>query len=110
MSKEELYNALQSKLHKEHAFWSYRKVGHISDEALIASVLLHLDIEDILSLFRLYPKRTIQNVWKEKMLVQEPMYHGLNRLYAFLLFDIKHPDKYIRDFRNKRDKSLVCKA
>jgi hypothetical protein len=110
MSNEELYNDLLGKLHKEHAFWSSQHVEHISHEALIASVLLHLDIDDIFSLFRLYPKRTIQEVWKEKMLAQEPMYHGLNRLYAFLLFNIKHPDKYIRDFRNKRNKSLGCKV
>lgn len=109
MSNEVLYNDLLSKLNKEHAFWSYQNVEHISDEALIASVLLHLDIDDIFSLFTLYPKRKVQKVWKEKMLAQEPMYHGLNRLYAFLLFNIKHPDKYIRDFRNKRNKSLVCK-
>ena len=110
MSNEELYNALLSKLHKEHAFWSYQNVDHISDEALIANVLLHLDIDDVLSLFKLFPKRKIQKIWQEKMLSQEPMYHGLNRLYAFLLFNIKHPDRYIRDFRNKRNKLLSCKV
>lgn len=110
MSNEELYNVLLSKLHKEHAFWSYQNVDGISDKAFIANVLLHLDIDDVLSLFKLFPKRTIQNIWKEKMLSQEPMYHGLNRLYAFLLFNIKHPDRYIRDYRNKRNKSLSCKV
>jgi hypothetical protein len=110
MSNEKLYDVLLSKLQKEHAFWSYHNVDHISDEVLIANVLLHLDIEDIISLFKLFPKRTIQKVWKEKMLAQEPLYHGLNRLYAFLLFNIKHPDRYIADYRNKRNKSLSCKV
>jgi hypothetical protein len=112
MIKEEIYMDLISKLHQEKAFWSYdtSKIENISDDALIAGVLLHLDIDDIFILFKLFPKRKIQKVWKDKMLAQEPMYHGLNRLYSFLLFDIKHPDKYIREYKNKRYKSLICKV
>lgn len=112
MSNEEIRKDLISKLKKEHVFWSYdnKKISHISDETLIANVLLHLDIDDILILFKLFPRRNIQKVWKDKMLAQEPMYHGLNRLYSFLLFNIKHPDRYIRDYKNKRYKSVICKA
>lgn len=112
MSNEDIYKELVSKLHGEHAFWSYENdnISHVSDESLIANVLLHLDIDDSLLLFKLYPRRKIQQVWKDKMLAQEPMYHGLNRLYAFLFFNIKHPDRYIRDFKNKRYKSLICKG
>jgi hypothetical protein len=111
MGSEEIHKELLEKLHKEHAFWSYDnpESASISDEMLIASVLLHLDIDDVLRLFKLFPRRKIQKVWKEKMLAQEPMYHGLNRLYSFLLFNIKHPDKYIRDFKNRRYKSQICK-
>ena len=110
MNCEQLYKVLFDKLKNEHAFWSFENIEQISDDALIASVLLHLDIDDIIILFKLFPKKKIQQVWKDKMLSQEPMYHGLNRLYAFLFFDIKHPDKYIRDFKNKRYKSLICKV
>jgi hypothetical protein len=112
LSKEQLYKSLINRLHKEHVFWSYDKsqISQISDDALIEKVLLHLDIDDIKALFKLYPKTKIQRVWKEKMLAQVPLYHGLNRLYAFLLFDIKHPDRYIRDFKNKRYKSIICKV
>ena len=112
MKNEQIHNDLIKKLHKEHAFWSYDKseIKQIPDDVLIANVLLHLDIEDIKSLFQLYPKRRIQKVWKDKMLSQEPMYHGLNRLYSFLFFNIKNPDRYIRDFKNKRYKTLICKV
>jgi hypothetical protein len=109
--KEELHKILIKKLQLEKAFWSYENnVKLLSDDILISKVLLHLDIDDIKVLFQLFPKRKIQKVWKEKMLSQEPMYHGLNRLYSFLLFDIKNPDKYIRDFKNKRLKSKICKV
>jgi hypothetical protein len=111
MDNQQIHNDLLHKLIKEHIFWSYDNydIGQISEETLISKVLLHLDIDDILSLFKLFPKRFIQQVWKKEMLSQEPLYHGLNRLYAFLFFDIKNPDRYIRDFKNKRYKSLLCK-
>jgi hypothetical protein len=112
MSNEQIHKGLINKLHQEHAFWSYNNddISKISDDALIAKVLLYLDIDDILVLFKLYPRRNIQNVWKDKMLAQDPMYHGLNRLYALLFFNIKHPDRYIRDYKNKRYKSVICKV
>jgi len=112
LNKEQLYKALINRLHQEHAFWPYDKsrIYQISDDVLIAKVLLHLDIDDIGILFKLYPKIKIQRVWKNTMLAQEPLYHGLNRLYSFLLFNIKHPDRYIRDHKNKRYKLIICKV
>ena len=112
MNSEQIHKVLISKLEQEHAFWSYSNIdiSKISDEELIAKVLLHLDIDDIFNLFKIFPKRTIQNVWKDKLVAKDPLYHGLNRLYALLFFHIKHPDKYNRDFKNKRYKSLICKV
>lgn len=112
MKNEQIYIGLITKLHEEHTFWSYDNPSRdqIPDDILISNVLLHLDIDDITSLFKLFPKRMIKKVWKEKMLAQEPMYHGLNRLYAGLFFGIKNPDRYIRDFKNNRYKTLICKV
>lgn len=112
MNKEQLHKELVKKLLRENAFWSYDKSGimNISDDVLIEKVLVHLDIDDIKKLFKLYPKTKIQRVWKATMLSQEPLFHGLNRLYSFLLFGIKHPDRYIREYINKRYKSIICKV
>lgn len=112
MNNDQLHKDLVTKLHKEQAFWSYdiSYMKQLPDDVLIEKVLLHLDIDDIKILFKLYPKRKIQRVWKDKMLSQEPMFHGLNRLYSFLLFNIKNPDRYIREHKNKRYKSLICKV
>ena len=62
VNKEQLHKDLIKKLNKEHAFWSYDKasVVHITDDILIEKVLLHLDIDDIKILFKLYPKIKIQ--------------------------------------------------
>jgi hypothetical protein len=111
MNADQLYTDLVKKLHEEHAFWSYDtdSLNQIPDDIFIEKVLLYLDIEEIKMLFKLYPKKRIKYVWKDNILSQEPMYHGLNRLYAFLFFNIKDPDRYIRDQKNKRYKSLICK-
>ncbi len=99
---------LTAKLHKIKAFWSYDpiRIKQIPEDVLIEKVLMHLDIEDVRLLFRLYSKKEIKQVWKEKMLRQEPGLNGLNRLYAFLFFDIKDPDRYIRDYKRQWSKSL----
>jgi hypothetical protein len=111
MSDEQIHIALINKLRQEHAFWSYDETSivKLSDERLIAEVLLHLDIDDIQNLFKIYPKRMIQKVWKDKMLSQEPMYHGLNKFYAWFFFNIKDTERYIRYYKNKRYKSILCK-
>jgi hypothetical protein len=112
MNSEYIHEVLINKLQQEHAFWSYSNIdiSKISDNELIAKVLMHLDIDDIFKLFKIYPKRKIQYVWKDKLLAQDPLYHGLNRLYAILFFNIKHPDKYISDIKNRRSKLLICKV
>lgn len=102
---------LAERLKQQKAFWSYdpASITTIPDKVLIEKVLLYLDIEDINRLFNLFPKKAIKKIWKEKMLIQEPMYHGLNRLFAFLYFEIKDPDRYIREFVKKRHQSIQCK-
>ncbi len=109
MDNNLLRKKLETKLIEENAFWSYDKssIEIIPDNEFIEKVLLHLDIEDVQSLFSLFPKKKIQKVWKETVLPREPLYQNLNRLYAFLLFDIKQPDKYIRYHKNKRTKSII---
>jgi len=109
VNNDQLRKGLQHKLIVENAFWSYDKssIVMIPDDVLIEKVLLHLDIEDVQDLFSLFPKKKIQKVWQEVILSREPLYHNLNRLYAFLLFDIKHPDRYIRYYKNKHIKSIV---
>lgn len=94
--KRELFD----KLLEYKAFWSYdlQSVASVSDETLIENVLLHLDLEEISILFKLFPIRKIKRIWKERMLRREPLYHNLNILYAFLFFRIKDPDRYIRQF------------
>ena len=109
MDNNLLRKKLQKKLIEENAFWSYDKssIEIIPDNEFIEKVLLHLDIEDVQALFSLFPKKKIQKIWQDEVLSLEPLYPNLNRLYAFLLFDIKHPDKYISYHKNKHIKSII---
>jgi hypothetical protein len=109
VNNKQLRKRLEKKLIKRNAFWSYDKssIMVIPDDVLIEKVLLHLDIEDVQALFFLFPKKEIKKVWQDVVLPREPLYHNINKLYAFMFFDIEHADRYIRYYKNKHIKSIV---
>jgi len=91
--------SLERELRKMNAFWSFQLPDNmpVPDDLLIEKVLLHLDIQEIRQLFILFDSNRIRKIWKKRMLPLGTQYDGLNRLYAFLFFGIKHPDRYLRD-------------
>ena len=99
---------LADKLILNRVFWSYAnvKADDISDEILIEKVLVYLDIEDINSLFLIYPYKIIKEIWRKEILIQDPFYHSLNILLAFHYFHIKSPEKYIQNFGHRHLLSL----
>lgn len=88
---------LLGKLRKKNAFWSYNDIRDVNDDLLIEKVMLMLDIDDIYRLFKIFDKGTIRKVWEDKILRQEPYYHGLNRFFAWFYFGIENPDEYINN-------------
>jgi hypothetical protein len=94
---------LIEKLRKKNAFWSYDNLKDPDDVTLVEKVLLTLDIGETDMLFGIYEKEFIRRVWEERLLIQEPYYHGLNRFYAWFYFGIDDPD----DFFQKRKLYLV---
>ena len=96
------------KLKKAHAFWSYDqlKINTLSDEVLIENVFIHLDMDDIILLFRHFPRNIIKKVWLERLVRQEPMFHNLNNMIALLFFNIKNPERYLAISKQKILKSL----
>lgn len=103
--KKELFESLK----KEHALWSFRdpKLSQISDEILIEKVMLHLDIQDVNKLFRIYPKSKIKHIWIHNIIPLEPQYHSYNILFGALYFNIKNPGRYIKMKANQHIKSLM---
>ena len=103
-------NLLLRHLQKENAFWSYDpatvSLKNIDDDMLIEKVLLHLDIDDINRLFGIYSKAKIKKVWRTRLCPLEPYYNGINRLFAYIYFDVKNPDRYIKTQCSKHLKKL----
>jgi len=105
-TKLKILNTLQ----KLNAFWSYSATDisdkTISDELFIEKSLVHLDIAELKQLFLLFPYKKIKEVWKRRLCTQEPYYHGLNTMLAYLFFNIKNPDRYLKTINNQHIKSL----
>jgi len=101
MNNIEIKNHLISELKKVGSFWSYDDVIEVPDDILIEKVLIYLDMDDTMLLFDIFSKREIKRAWQVNLLSQEPMYHNLNKFYAWLFFEIKDPDKYLKRYSNK---------
>ncbi len=89
---------LSKKLIERNSFWSYkmRQDTTIPDDILIEKTLIYLDIDDINKLFNLFPNRKIKQVWRNRLVIQGDYYRRLNKLLAWMYFDIKNPDRYIK--------------
>lgn len=98
------------KLIDGNRFWSNdtNNGQEIPDEILIEKSLVYLDIEDINQLFKLYSRRKIKKVWRNRLVIQGDYYKMLNRFLAWMYFDIKKPDQYINRILNDHDKKLQC--
>lgn len=102
-----LKQQIADKLIERKLFWSYSSVkpSDIPEEVLIEKSLLHLDIEDIDNLFLIFPWKKIKKVWMKEVLIQEPFYHSMNILLAFLYFHIRKPESYIARYINRHQLS-----
>ena len=89
---------LSKKLIERNSFWSHQMLHDdlVPDEILIEKTLIYLDIDDINKLFDLFPYRKIKEVWRNRLVIQGDYYRSLNKLLAWMYFDIKNPDLYIK--------------
>jgi hypothetical protein len=88
---------LSKKLIEQNRFWSFemRQDTTVPDDILIEKTLIYLDIDDIKLLFALFSYRKIKQVWRDRLVIQGDYYRSLNKLLAWMYFDIKNPNKYI---------------
>ncbi len=98
MLQSPIKNNLLAKLKQEHCLWSYAEdtVSNISDDILIEKTLLHLDLEDIDQLFKIYSFHKVKRVWLDHLIPQEEYLYTLNRFFAWYYFKVKKPDRYIK--------------
>lgn len=95
--------AIEKRLKDEHCFWSYDmdSINDIPDDILIEKTLVYLDIDDIDSLFTLYPYKKVKKVWLEHLVPQEDYLYSLNRFLAWYYFKAKRPDAYIKSMATR---------
>lgn len=95
--KERLRNGLFIKLEKSNAFWSYSNVdvNSVSDEDIVEKTFIHLDLDDISSLFELYTTNFIRRVWEERMADQGEYMWSLNMMIAQCYFGIHDPETFL---------------
>lgn len=98
MLQSPIKKQLLAKLKQEHCLWSYTEdtVSNISDDILIEKTLLHLDLEDIDQLFKIYSFHKVKRVWLDHLIPQEEYLYTLNRFLAWYYFKVKNPDRYIK--------------
>lgn len=98
MNNKDIKNDLYQMLLADHAFWSFDMSSQtdIPDDILIEKTIIHLDIEEIVLLFKVFKKPYIKKVWRDKIVIQGDYYRDLNRLMAWMFFDIKQPERYIK--------------
>ncbi|HSO89050.1 MAG TPA: hypothetical protein VLQ91_21035 [Draconibacterium sp.] len=108
MNRQSTKELLIEKLLKHNGFWSFdvQHLPEVTDDILIEKALLYLDIEDINMLFKIYPFKKIKQVWLERLAVQGDYFARLNKLLAWMYFDIKQPDRYLKRLENRRFKTV----
>jgi hypothetical protein len=98
INKQGLKKALFESIAK-NAFWSYdlgKVMSNIDDEKLIQEVLVHGSDNERLKLQEIFALKDIQKVWEEKLVIQEPRLHDLNRKLAASYFHIAEVENHIR--------------
>ncbi len=103
-SKDRLVNMLLSK----SRLWSYdiKNADTIPDDLLIEKTLQYLDIKDINLLFSIYSNTRIKQVWLKQLVPQGSYLAKLNALLAWMYFDIKKPESYLKNKENQYLKSI----
>ena len=63
--------------------------------------MLHLDMDDIDLLFRLYPYRQVKRAWLENIVAQGDRYYVLNKFFAWYYFKVKKPEVYVKSIATR---------
>jgi len=98
---------LSQKLILRNSFWSVNIPPEIPDDVIIEKTLIYLDLEDINRLFSIFSSKKIKQVWRNRVVIQGDYYRALNKLLAWLYFDIKNPDQYIKATMTKHINQMV---
>ena len=88
--------AILKKIKAAGGLWSYQGIPeHLDDDAIIEAALVHMDLEDMPMLLKIWSQSHLKRVWKERLVSQGKRMNILNYILAVKLFGVRHPDNYI---------------
>jgi len=83
-----------------NAFWSFDKqsitLDNLSDNLFIEKALIFADVNQLIDLFSIFPKKQILSIWQKKIL-SDDRYYKLNCYLGTFFFGIKNIEKYIEN-------------
>lgn len=90
-------HTILEKIKANGGFWSYRGIPEsLDDDAVIEAALVHLDLEDLPLLFRIWSKAHIKRVWKERLVSQGKRMNIRNYTLGEKFFEIQNPEEYLK--------------
>lgn len=88
--------AILEKIKASGGFWSYQGIPeHLDDDSIIEAALVHMDLEELPMLLKIWSKSHLKRVWKERLVSQGKRMNILNYILSVKLFGVKHPDNYL---------------
>ena len=75
------------------------------DNLIIETTLKYADMDDIKTLFLLYGKPKVQNIW-ENQLIKDSRFKKLNYFLARVFFDMNVEAEYFEPVKNNRAEKL----
>jgi hypothetical protein len=96
MEKESIILKLKQRAFTRKLFWSYdvADASLVPDELLIERTLQYGDLTDLKMLFQAYPSEKLQQIWEEKLVIQERDFRN-NLFLADIYFHILEPESYL---------------
>ena len=91
--------AILEKIKAAGGLWSYQGIPeHMDDDDIIEAALIHLELEDLPMLLKIWSKSHLKRIWKERLVSQGKRMNILNYILAVKLFGVRHPDNYLRRY------------
>jgi hypothetical protein len=96
---------LFKKLQNKGLFWSYAQDIQYNEKLLIEHTLKYADFDDIVSIFKLFDKNAIKQVW-EKTMKNDKRFIKINLMLARIFFNMKVESNYFKETRSERLEKL----
>lgn len=91
------------KIKANGGLWSYDGIpDKLNEDAVIEAALMHLELEEMPLVFKVWSRAHVKRIWKERLVSQGSRLGVLNYILAVKVFTINNPDQYLSRNANAR--------